>query len=323
MNRIGSTLLLISALLLPSMAAQAENDFPNRPITLVVAFPAGGGVDTVGRLIGKAMSEKLGQPIIIENRPGAAGQLGTTHVARRAKADGYTLLLTSPGAATGGPAIFPDLDYDTKRDLAAIGLVVTMPNLLVANPKFPARTAADLIELAKSGQVITYGSGGVGTGQHLAGELLAHTLGIKMLHVPYKGTAPAVIDTISGQIDLSFPDTSAIQHVRSGQLNIIGVTTAERSRALPDLPTIAEGGASGYSAASWYGLVAPKKTPASTINRLNEALNHALQQPEIQETLLANGMDPTPTTPEEFQQFLEEDLERWTSLVQAIGLKAE
>lgn len=277
----------------------------------------------MGRLLGKAMSKELGQPIIIENRPGAAGQLGTTHVARRADADGYTLLLTSPGAATGGPAIFPNLEYDTKRDLAAIGLVVTMPNLLVAHPEFPASTAADLVKLAKSGQTITYGSGGVGTGQHLAGELLAYNLGIKMLHVPYKGTAPAVIDTISGQINLSFPDTSAIQHVRSGQLKIIGVTTAQRSRALPELPTIAEGGAEGYSAASWYGLVAPKKTPASVITKLNEALNKALNDPEIQKTLLANGMDPTPTTPEEFDQFLDEDLERWSSLVQAIGLKAE
>ena len=301
----------------------AAADFPSRPITLVVAFPAGGGVDTVGRLIGDEMAKTLGQPVIVNNRPGAAGQVGTDYVATRAEADGYTILLGSPGAITAGPALFPDLNYKPAKDLAAVGLAVRIPNLVAANPDFPANNVSELVALAKSGKhKITYGSGGIGTSQHLAGELLAYTLGIDMLHVPYKGTAPSITDAIGGQIDMTFADPTVAPYIRSGKLKLIGITLGERSKALPDFPTLAEQGAKGYDAGNWYGFLAPKKTPAAVIERLNDAVNHALEKDSVQKQLLSMGMDPSPMTPDEFQKFLDKDTAQWSELVKKAGIKA-
>lgn len=313
---------VIAVLTLAGMPARAE--FPERPITIIVSFAAGGGVDTVARTIGKAMSVDLGQPVIVENRPGAAGQLGTDYVARRTEPDGYTILLGSPGSITAGVALASSLPYEPKRDLAAVGQAVTIPNILAAHPSFPAKNLKEMVELVKSGKLkVNYGSGGTGTSQHLAGELLAHTLGISMLHVPYKGTAPSIVDALSGQIHLTIADPSVIPHTKAGSLRAIGVTTAKRSQALPDLPTLAEQGATGYDAGNWYGFLAPKKTPAPVIKRLNKAINKALTQPDVQKALLTMGMDPTPNSPEEFQAFLDVDLDRWTKLVNTVGLKAK
>lgn len=311
---------------LTALAALANSpalaEYPERRITIIVPFAAGGGVDMVGRLIGTAMSASLGQPVVVDNRPGAAGQLGTDFVARRAEPDGYTISIGSPGNITAGAALAPNLAYQQKRDLAALGQAVIIPNILAANPSFPAKNVKEMVELAKSGKLqINYGSGGTGTSQHLAGELLAHTLGITMLHVPYKGTAPSIVDAISGQIQLTVADPSVIPHVKSGKLRAIGVTTAKRSLALPDLPTLAEQGATGYDAGNWYGFFAPKKTPPAVVKRLNEAINQALAQPDVQKALLTLGMDPTANSPEEFQAFLDVDLARWTKLVNDVGLK--
>jgi len=300
----------------------ARADYPERRITIIVPFAPGGGVDMVGRLIGTAMASSLGQPVVVDNRPGAAGQLGTDFVARRAEPDGYTISIGSPGNITAGAALAANLPYDQKRDLAALGQAVTIPNILAAHPSFPAINVKEMVELAKGGKLkINYGSGGTGTSQHLAGELLAHTLGISMLHVPYKGTAPSIVDAISGQIQLTVADPSVVPHIKSGKLRAIGVTTAKRSLALPDLPTLAEQGATDYDAGNWYGFFAPKKTPPAVIRRLNQAINQALAQPDVQKTLLTFGMDPTPNSPEEFQAFLDVDLARWTKLVNDVGLK--
>lgn len=319
------SVFILSALLGTAFGPDAAKAaYPEQPITLVVPFAAGGGVDGVARLIGKAMSEDLGQPIVVENRPGAGGQVGTSQVALRAEPDGYTVLIASPGAITAGPALFPSLKYDPKRDLAAVGQAVTIPNVVVAHPSFPATNVKELVEIAKSGKVqVNYGSGGVGTSQHLAGELLAYNLGIPMRHVPYKGTAPAVVDTISGQVQMTFADPSAMVHVREGRLRAIGITTGKRSRALPDLPTLAEQGATGYDASNWYGFLVPKTTPQEVIDRLNKAVNYALGRPEVVQALLNMGMDPTPTSPAEFQAFLDADFARWSELVKALGLKPE
>ena len=316
-------LLFALAALVGLANSPARADYPERRITIIVPFPAGGGVDTVARLIGNAMATNLGQPVIVENRPGAAGQVGTDFVARRAESDGYTISIGSPGNITAGVALASNLSYNPKRDLAAIGQAVIIPNILAAHPSFPARNVKEMVELAKSGRLqINYGSGGTGTSLHLAGELLAHTLGIAMLHVPYKGTAPSIVDAISGQIQLTFADPSVIPYVKAGKLRAIGVTTAKRSLALPDLPTLAEQGATDYDAGNWYGFFAPKKTPPAVIKRLNQAINQALAQPDVQKALLRLGMDPTPNSPEEFQAFLDADLARWTKLVNAVGLKA-
>jgi tripartite-type tricarboxylate transporter receptor subunit TctC len=315
-------LLFALAALAALGSSPARAEYPERPITIIVAFAAGGGVDMVARTIGTAMATNLGQPVIVENRPGAAGQMGTDFVARRAEPDGYTILMGSPGAITAGVALAPNLAYNPKRDLAAVGQAVIIPNILAANPSFPARNVKEMVELAKSGKLqINYGSGGIGTSQHLAGELLAHTLGISMLHVPYKGTAPSIVDAISGQTQLTIADPSVIPYIKAGKLRAIGVTTANRSQALPDLPTLAEQGATGYDAGNWYGFLAPKKTPPAVIKRLNQAINRAIAQPDVQKALLALGMDPTPNSPEEFQAFLDVDLARWTKLVNTVGLK--
>jgi len=317
-------LLITFATLAALAGVPARADFPERSITIIVAFAAGGGVDTVARLIGKAMATNLGQPVIIDNRPGAAGQIGTDFVARRAEPDGYTILMGSPGAITAGVALASNLPYNPKRDLAAVGQAVIIPNILAANPSFPANNVKEMVELVKSGKLqINYGSGGTGTSQHLAGELLAHTLGIPMLHVPYKGTAPSVVDAISGQIQLTIADPSVIPYTRAGKLRAIGVTTAKRSQALPDLPTLAEQGATGYDAGNWYGFLAPKKTPAAVIKRLNQSINQALTETDVQRALLTLGMDPTPNSPDEFQAYLDADLARWTVLVNALGLKIQ
>ena len=316
-------LLFALAALVGLANSPARADYPERRITIIVPFPAGGGVDTVARLIGNAMATNLGQPVIVENRPGAAGQVGTDFVARRAEPDGYTISIGSPGNITAGVALASNLSYNPKRDLAAIGQAVIIPNILAAHPSFPARNVKEMVELAKSGRLqINYGSGGTGTSLHLAGELLAHTLGIAMLHVPYKGTAPSIVDAISGQIQLTIADPTVIPYVKAGKLRAIGVTTAKRSLALPDLPTLAEQGATDYDAGNWYGFFAPKKTPPAVIKRLNQAINQALAQPDVQKALLRLGMDPTPNSPEEFQAFLDADLARWTKLVNAVGLKA-
>lgn len=318
---IARILIALTALVaLTSSPARAE--YPERPVTIIVPFAAGGGVDTVARLVGKSMATNLGQSVIVDNRPGAAGQIGTDFVARRAEPDGYIILMGSPGAITAGVALASSLAYNPKRDLATVGQAVIIPNILAANPSFPANNVKEMVELVKSGKLqINYGSGGTGTSQHLAGELLAHTLGIPMLHVPYKGTAPSIVDAISGQIQLTVADPSVIPYVRAGKLRAIGVTTATRSQALPDLPTLAEQGATGYDAGNWYGFFAPKKTPAAVIKRLNQSINHALVEPDVQKALLALGMDPTPRSPEEFQVFLDADLARWTNLVNTLGLK--
>lgn len=318
-----SKLLFALTALTALASSPARADYPERRITIIVGYPAGGGVDMVGRLIGNAMATNLGQPVIVENRPGSAGQLGTDFVARRAEPDGYTILIGSPGSITAGVALASNLAYNPKRDLAAVGQAVTIPQIIAAHPSFPARNVKEMVELAKSGKLqINYGSGGTGTAQHLAGELLAHTLGISMLHVPYKGTAPSIVDAISGQIQLTIADASVVPYVKAGRLRAIGVTTANRSKALPDLPTLAEQGATGYDAGNWYGFLAPQKTPPAVIKRLNQAINQALAQPDVQKALLTLGMDPTPNSPEEFQAFLDADLARWTNLVNTVGLKA-
>ena len=310
---------LTALIALTSSPARAE--YPDHRITIVVPYSPGGGVDLVGRLIGSAMATDLGQTVIVENRPGAAGQVGADFVAHRAEPDGYTILISGPGAITAGVALAAKLPYNPKRDLAAVAQVVTIPNILAANPGFPAKNVKDIVALAKSGKQINYGSGGTGTSQHLAGELLAHILGIPMLHVPYKGTAPSIVDTISGQIQLTFADPSVVPYIKSGKLRAIGVTTASRSKVLPDVPTLAEQGATGFDAPNFYGFLAPKMTPPAVIKRLNQAINHAIAQPHVQETLLKLGMDPTPKSPEEFQAFMDADLERWTKLVDAVGIK--
>src|SRR5690606_69011 len=282
----------------------------------------GGGVDTVGRMIGEEMAKTLGQPVIVNNRPGAAGQLGTDFVATRAEPDGYTILLGSPGAVTAGPALFPDLNYKPARDLAAVGLAVKIPNVVAVNPGFSANNISELVALAKSGKYkVTYGSGGIGTSQHLAGELLAYTLGIEMLHVPYKGTAPSITDAIGGQIDMTFADPTVAPYIRSGKLKLMGITLGERSKALPDFPTLAEQGAKGYDAGNWYGFLVPKKTPAPIIEKLNNAINRALEKESVQKQLLSMGMDPSPMTPDEFQQFLNKDTAQWSDLVKKAAIK--
>lgn len=311
--------VLVAMGALSSFPVRAE--YPERPISIIVPAPPGGGMDAVGRIIGNAVAKNIGQQVIVQNLPGAGTQLGVGTVARKTEADGYAVLLGSPGGITAGVALNPNLQYSPKRDLASVGRAALVPNVLAVNPTLPVASLQELIAFARSeaGQKIAYGTGGVGTSQHLAMELLLQKIHIPILHVPYKGTPQSALDAISGQIQLVMGDPGLLIYTKNGKLRALGVTTAARSKAIPDVPTLAEQGVPGFEAPNWYGFFVPKKTPPEVIKRLNKAINDSLAQPDVQQALLQLGVDPAPTSPEEFQDFIDADLARYTDLVNGLG----
>jgi tripartite-type tricarboxylate transporter receptor subunit TctC len=310
---------LIAMSMLFGFSAHAE--YPDHPIVIIVPAPAGGGMDSVGRIIGNAIAKNIGQSVVVQNVPGAGTQLAVGMVARKAEADGYTVVLGSPGGITAGVALNPDVPYSPRRDLANVGRVALVPNVLAANPNFQVTNLQELIDFAKhkGDRMISYGTGGIGTSQHLAMELLLQEIHVPIVHVPYKGTPQSALDAISGEIQLVMGDPGLIPHVKSGKLRALGVTTAVRSKAIPDVPTLAEQGVPGFEAPNWYGLFVPKKTPLDVVNRLNKALNDSLAQSDVQKELLQLGIDPAPASPEEFQKFIDTDLARYTNLVNKVG----
>ena len=291
---------LAAAALVCMTAAHAQPAYPQKPIRLVVPFPPGGGTDILARLFGQKMSEMLSQPIIIDNRGGAGGTIGTD-IAAKAPPDGYTLILVS-GSHAINPGLYPKLPYDSVNDFAPITQIATSPGILVVNPSLPVKSVKDLIALAraKPGQ-INYASAGSGTPPHLAGELFKVMAKIDMVHVPYKGNAPAFTDVIGGQVSLIFPTMpSAMPFIKSGKLRPIAVTSAKRSPAAADIPTIAESGLPGYEATSWYGILAPARTPAQIVAQLHEVLVSVIGAPDMKDKLAAQGLDPVGNTPQQF-----------------------
>lgn len=318
------TLIVLAALAAAVWHAQADAQqaYPSRPIRIISPFSPGGGNDTICRIIAPKLVERLGQRVLVENRAGANGIIGT-EVAARSAPDGYTIVLIPSGHAVNA-SLRKKLPYDTIRDFTPITMVGSSPLVLSIHPAVPARNVKALIALAKErpGQ-LTYGSAGVGSSGHLAGALFETLTGTTMVHVPYKGMALAITDLISGQIFLAFATSlSSVPHVRSGRLRALATTGAQRSPALPDLPTVADS-VPGYEASLWYGFVGPAGIPPENVRRLNADIVAVLERPDVRERLANQGLDVRPSTPEEFGRLLRTDLTRWAKLVQRAGLRPQ
>jgi tripartite-type tricarboxylate transporter receptor subunit TctC len=302
----------------------AASSYPSRPIRWVVAFPAGGGTDLVARTIAPKLTELLGQPVIVDNRAGAAGAIGAEIVARAAP-DGHTLLFGTSGALGVLPLLSPNLPFDTVRDFAPISMLAVIPQLLVVNSTSSANSVKELIALAKTmpGK-LNYASSGVGSPNHIAAELFSSMTGITMTHVPYKGAAPSIADLLGGQVQLLInPIQALVPHVKSGKLKALGVGSTTRSVALPDVPTIAQAGVPGYEYVLWYGLFAPKQTPAPIVTRLNAHLVSILSQPDIVKQFALQGVDARSANPEEFTRYMRAESERLARVIKSAKIRLE
>ena len=298
--------------------------YPDRPIRLVVAYPPGGGTDIIARLIAPQLSKKLGQPISIENRGGASGNIGTEVVANAAP-NGYTLLMGNIAPNAINVSIFKKLPFNPERDFLPISLVAITPNILVANIDLPVKSVADLLALAKASPgKINYPSAGSGTSSHLAGVLFGSMASVNMIHVPYKGGGLAMNDLLGGQVDIYFATMpAAMPFVKAGKLRPLAVTSERQSLAMPGLPTISESGLSGYSATTWYGLYAPKGTPSEIIDQLNRATVEVLKNPEFREQLIQRGFEPAGNSPKEFANFISAEINKWAKVVHLAGIEPE
>ncbi|MEA2986809.1 MAG: hypothetical protein QOD94_3063 [Alphaproteobacteria bacterium] len=305
------TVLWLCAAALPASGA----GYPNRTVKMIVPFAAGGGTDVLARIIAQHLNSKWGQPVVVENQPGASGAIGTRAVMKAAP-DGYTLLMASTGAlmavSSGG-----DGSFDVNKVLAPIAIGAAPLYLLVVNPKLPVNSTADLIRLAKEKpEGLTFGSSGVGAASHLSAVLFGSDAGIKLLHIPYKGTGPAVTDLLGGRIDLMFaPGPVVQQFVQSGQLKALGVTDTRRSKFYPDVPTVAESGVPAYESVGWFGLLAPAGTPPEIVKQINQAIVAAMDTQEFRDHLATLGAEPQPQTPEEFGRYINADVAKWSKLV--------
>jgi tripartite-type tricarboxylate transporter receptor subunit TctC len=321
MTRMFPLLLLLMLTPLPGgLWAQA---YPAKPIRIVVPFPPGGPTDVVARLVAPRMTEGLKQTVVIENRAGAGGIIGTELVAK-SPADGYTLLMGTIGGIAVSMSLQPNRGYDTLRDLAPITQAVNVTSILVTHPSVPVKSVKDLLALARSRPgKLNYGSSGAGTITHLAGELLKLMGGVSIVHVPYKGGAPALTAIVSGEVDLTYENSLIIvPHIKSGKVRALAVTSAKRSKLLPELPSLAET-LPGYGASGWYGLLAPAGTPRETIARLNAEAVRALRTPDVAAKLSSQGAEPAPGTPEEFTAFIRSEIEKWAKVVKAANMKPE
>jgi tripartite-type tricarboxylate transporter receptor subunit TctC len=317
------TLALTAALSLLAPVSSSAQAYPTKPVRVIIPFAAGGPADFMLRLVGPKLSEAWGQPVILDNRGGANQMLGS-ELAARSQPDGYTLLVTTGGSAIN-VSLYPKMPYDTLKDFAPISLIATGPNLAVIHPAVPARNLAEFITYARSkpGQLV-YASAGAGAPSHLAVELFSTMAKIQMVHVPYKGMAPGMTDLLGGQVQLAFPTISAgITHARAGRLRALGVTTAKRSPAAPDVPTIAEAALPGFEASNWYGMVAPARTPPPIIRKVHDDIARALATPDVRERMLNQGMDPTTNAPEEFSAYIRSEIAKWAKVVKASGAKPE
>ena len=315
--------LTASACALPGPVG-AQDAYPLRPVTLIVPFPAGGSTDLVARLVAEKMSQELGQQIVVDNRGGAGGNVGSA-AAAKADPDGYTLLMGTVATHALNPALYKNMPYDPVKDFAPVSLLVVVPNVLVVNPEFPAKSVAELIELAKAkpGEY-SYASSGNGTPLHLSGELFKSMAGIDIVHVPYKGAGPALIDVMGGHVPIMFDNLpSSTEHIKAGKLRGLAVTTAERAPSMPDLPTVAESGLPGYETYTWNALFAPAGTPPEVIARVNEAAVKALADPEVQAKLQGFGATVVASTPEELAAHVQAELTKWAPVVKASGAQID
>jgi len=323
--RLASLGALCTALaLVPSLSAAAAPDaFPERAIRIVVPYAPGGTNDVVARLVSQKLSDQLKQPVVVENKPGASGNIGAEQVSR-APADGYTLVLVTTGH-TIHPSIYTNLRYDITKDLVPVARLSSGPMLVMVNPKLPVNTVGDLVALAKSKpNALNFASAGNGSSTHLAMELLSNQAGIRMNHIPYGGSAPAMADVMAGNADLVMDLMfSALPQVQSGRLRAIGITSAKRSALLPDLPTVSESGVEGFDAEAWNGLMAPAKTPQSVIDRLTAEIRKALADPELKARLDAQGFSGNWASPADFGAVIGKETARWAGVVKRAGIKLD
>ena len=322
MPRMHALLLKTAGLLLALTAAAAAQEYPTKPIRLIVAFPPGAINDSVGRLVATQLSARLGKQVVVDNRGGAGGVIGS-ELAANAPKDGYTLLVVSLVNAVN-PWLYK-LPYDPIKSFEPVAIVASAPNLLVVHPELPAKSVAELVALAKQkpGQV-QYASGGVGSFQHLGGELFKLAAGVDMLHVPFKGGGPAVIDVIGGHTKVVFTTTiTGIPHIRSGKLRALGIGAKARSPILPEVPTIVEAGVPGYEAVNWIGIVAPAGTPAAIVARLHKEISAIQDSPEVQKQFSAEGLDAVRMSSAEFGDYMVTEMDKWGRVVKEGGMKAE
>lgn len=298
--------------------------YPDRPLRLIVPFPPGGGNDILARAIGQRLGESLGQQVIVDNRGGAGGLIGNS-IAATSAPDGYTLLLGSMGGLAHNPALRPNLPYNPPRDFTAVSLLATSPFILVVNPGVPARTLQELLALARAKPgTLNYGSAGVSSSLHMTGEYFRHAAGINIVHVAYKGTALAITDLLGGQVQMVFSTMPpALPHMKTGKLRALAVTGLKRAKAVPEVPTVAESGVAGFEVENWQGIVAPAKTPAPIIARLNKDTMKVLAAPAMIDVLSAQGLDPAGSTPAQFDKLIRVEIDKWRKVVQAAGIKVE
>lgn len=307
------------------IASRAEAQiYPNRTISLVIPFAPGGSTSIVGRVIADKMSQLLGQSIVVDNRAGAGGTVGTKYVAK-SEPDGYTLLLGYTGTLAIGPSLYKDVGYDPRKDFAPIGMIGNAPSAVVVHPSFPVKSIPELIAYAKANPgKVNFGSAGVGSVNHITGEYFARAAGITLVHIPYKGTGPALTDLLGGHIPMALAPIPPVHaNVEAGLLRALAVTGKTRSSLMPDVPTIAEMGLSGFEASLYYGLVAPAGTPRPIIDKLNTELRAALASDEVRKQLGADGTEITPGTPEDYAAFIDTDEKKWSELVKASGVEQE
>jgi tripartite-type tricarboxylate transporter receptor subunit TctC len=318
------TLFALAAL--PSLVppAAAQDSWPTKPITYVVPFPAGGTTDTLARIIGQKLSAALGQNVLVDNKPGAGGNIGSDFVAK-AKPDGYTILGGTISSHAINASIYPKLAFDPVKNFAPITLIGTNPLVLIVSPSSPAKTVKDIIAEAKAKPgVLAYASAGNGTSQHLAGELLETLAKVDMVHVPYKGSAPAITDVMGGQVPMMFDTTVvAAPQIKGGKVRALGVSSTKRVKGWEDIPTIAETGVPGYEIVSWQGIFAPAGTPPEIVKRLNAEIVKILKMPDVHERLEGLGVDPVANTPEEFAAFQKAEIAKWAKVVKDAGIKAD
>ena len=316
-------LAIVTACLTAVPIVATAQPYPNRSIHLVVGFPPGGINDIVARIIGQKMSESLGQPVVVENRAGAGGTIGADWVSK-AKPDGYTLLLGSVSNLAMAPSLYKSLPYDPTKDFAPVSIVAAAPNIMVVNPDFPVHSVKDLIALAKQKPgTINYASAGIGTSNHLTVELLKVMAGIDLVHVPYKGDAPAVTAVLANQVPMMFPTLPvALPYIKSGKLRAVAVSSAKRSALLPDVPTVAaSGGLPEFAVSIWVGVVAPPGTPKDIVDKLNAEIRNAVAIPDVRKHIEALGADPATDTPEQFSAYIAAETAQWLKVARAAKLK--
>jgi len=320
---LATAVLLLTPLIWP-LDGLSQSSYPDRPIRLIVPFAPGGVTDTSGRLIADALSKSLGQQVVVENKPGASGNIGTQSVATAAP-DGYTLVLAFDGTMVINPHVFASVPFDTLKDFAPVGKIGDATLIIVAHPSFPGKTLQELIAVSKKDpEGVSFGTSGVGGTPHIAGELINQRTGAKLVHVPYKGGGQAMSDALGGNIPLVYTAVAgAMPHLKSGKLIPIAVSSRTRSSSLPETPTFIESGVPDFDVSSWVGILAPAKTPRPLVERLNRELNAALTHPEVVEKLAGMGITATPGSPEQFTEQMRGDLAKYGQVIKAAGIKAE